>query len=220
MTSFTEISNCWRSNDSRQSVNPPINHQAVNKWINAGMKKQQKTILEYLVLSGFWQWLIYSALSYLIIRFWGNGYFAIYCIGLILLYIPFTIVFIRKFRWLRIVRYDDPGLGELNIYHVLNIQYKTLNDFYYFKKRLDWFTIPGNCFVICMIIYQYGWIPSLTQNALPGLIIFSFYLVAFVIATVMENRKHFINPIKRLNLLIREWNEEVDNEISQVKVDH
>jgi hypothetical protein len=35
----------------------------------------------------------------------------------------------------------------------------------------------------------------------------------------MENRKHFIGPINRLNLLIREWNEEVGAEMSQVKTD-
>jgi len=209
MKSFEEMQKCWRHERESTFNAAPLSVAMLTKLIRSGVKKEQKMIWEYCVASGFWQWLVYAALTHFIVRFWGDWQFMIACVAVIILYIPFTAMFIKKFRNMRMVKFNKSGLRTQDIYTTLKMQYKMLNEFFIFKKRFDWLNVPFCCFIIAMILYKYDMIPSFHENTMPGLIVFLIYALLFVIAIYVENQKRFKGPLEKMNMVIREMEENV-----------
>ena len=96
MKSFEEIQKCWKEQKGQPANAVMLSETALTKLIRSGVKKEQKLVWEYCIAAGFWQWLVYASLTHFIVRFWGDWQFMISCLAVIVLYIPFTIMFIRK----------------------------------------------------------------------------------------------------------------------------
>ena len=204
MKSFEEMQKCWRHERESTFNAAPLSEAMLTKLIRSGVKKEQKMIWEYCVASGFWQWLVYAALTHFIVRFWGDWQFMIACVAVIILYIPFTAMFIKKFRNMSILKFDKSYLQSHDIHALLKKQYKVLNEFFIFKKRFDWLNIPFCCFLIAMILYKYGLIPSIQESVITWLIVFVIYLILFVTAVYFENKKRFKTPLEKMKSVIEE----------------
>jgi len=204
MKSLEEMQKCWKEQKDIHGNALVLSDTMLTKLIRSGIKKEQKMVWEYCIASGFWQWLVYASLTHFIIRFWGDWQFMISCFAVILLYIPFTMMFIRKFRNMRMITFNKSSLQSQDIYATLKIQYKMLNDFFVFKKRFDWLNVPLCCFIIVMILYKYGMIPSFKENIGASAIIFLIYALLFIIAIYIENRKRFKVPLEKMEMVIKE----------------
>ena len=213
MKSFEEIQKCWKEQKGVSDNAVILSETALTKLIRSGVKKEQKLVWEYCIASGFWQWLVYASLTHFIIRFWGDWQFMISCLAVILLYIPFTVMFIKKFRNMRMVTFNKADLRSQNIHATLKTQYKMLHEFFSFKKKFDWLNIPFCCIMIVMILYKYGMIPSFKENIAASVSVFLVYALLFVIAIYVENGKRFKVPLQKLDMVIREMEEDKSNEV-------
>jgi hypothetical protein len=204
MKSFEEMQKNWKQGKGAAYNAVPLSEAMLTKLIRSGVKKEQKMVWEYCVASGFWQWLVYASLTHFIVRFWGDWQFVIACPAVIILYIPFTVMFIKKFKHMRILKFEKSYLQSQDIHYSLKTQYEMLKDFFVFKKRFDWVNIPFCCFLIAMILYKYGLIPSIQENIIAWLIVFVIYIILFVTATYVENKKRFKIPLEKMKSVISE----------------
>ena len=113
-------------------------------------------------------------------------------------------MFIKKFRHMRLIKFDKSYLQSQDIHASLKTQYKMLNEFFIFKKRFDWVNIPFCCFLITTILYKYGLIPSIQENMIAWLIVFVIYVILFTGAVYLENKKRFKIPLEKMKSVIRE----------------
>lgn len=207
MKSFEEIQKCWKEGRNTVPATMELSNTVLEKLIRSGVKKEQKMVWEYCVASGFWQWLIYAALTHFIVRFWGDWKFVSACAALIVLYIPFTAMFIKKFRHMRILKFNKSALLSQDIHASLTTQHKMLKDFFVFKKRFDWLNVPVCCLLIVLILHKYNVIPSFSESIAAWIVVFFLYVVLFIVAIYFENKKRFRVPLEKMEEVIREMEE-------------
>jgi hypothetical protein len=143
-------------------------------------------------------------MTHVFVRFWGDWEIMYISLAFMVLYIPFTIVFIRKFRSIKMLKFGKPGFESQDIYSTLKAQRDVLSSFYRFKKGFDMISIPASGIVITLLLEKYGLIPAIRQHVTIALVTFGITIAAFVIATVVDNKKRFKSPLKQLELVIQE----------------
>jgi len=196
MKSLDEAKKCWNAN--RELKDLPEN--ALREIVRQRVRKEKKVLFEYFWASYFWQFIIYVAMTRLIILFWGDWRVVSICFVGILIYVPFTTIFIKKFTWMA----GKTNGSSQSLYSNLKVQWDKMNDFFVFKKRFDWLGIPVSCFILTLIIFKL-WVPGGWEEHVAGaLIVYLFAIAAFLTATVMENKKKFKEPLYKLGLIIKE----------------
>lgn len=202
MKSFDEAKKCW--NENKQHEKGELQGEEVKQIIRQRIRKEKKVLFEYFWASYTWQFIIYVAMTNMIIQFWGDWKSVLICFSGILMYVPFTTVFIKKFKWMA-AKAD----GSLQSLHSrLKLQREKMNDFFVFKRRFDWLGIPLNCLIITLIIFKL-WVPGGWESHVTGaVIVYLLAITAFLIATVVENRKRFREPLYKMEGIIKEMEEE------------
>jgi len=202
MKSLDEAKKCWSESKENKQVELPGDE--VKQIIRQRIRKEKKVLFEYFWASYIWQFIIYVAMTNMIIRFWGDLRIVVVSLVGILMYIPFTIVFIKKFT-----KMSGKTNGSFqSLRSNLKLQWNKMNEFFVFKRRFDWLGIPVSCFILTVIIFKL-WVPGGWEEHLTGaLIVYLFAIIAFLIATVIENRKRFKKPLYKLSLIIKEIEEE------------
>ncbi|HEY5822873.1 MAG TPA: hypothetical protein VIT44_00815, partial [Cyclobacteriaceae bacterium] len=175
----------------------------VKQMIRQRIRREKKVLFEYFWASYAWQFIIYVATTNMIIHFWGDWKVVLVCLTGILMYVPFTTVFIKKFT-----RMAAKTNGSFqNLHSNLKLQWDKMNEFFVFKRRFDWLGIPVSCLILTLIIFKL-WVPGGWEEHLMGaLIVYLLAIAAFLLATVMENRKRFKDPLNKLSLIIKEIEE-------------
>jgi hypothetical protein len=181
-----------------------MNEMDLSKIISSRVRKEKKVLSEYFWASYIWQFLVYIAMTRLIVYFWDDWNAVLLCMGGIGVYIPFTILFIKKFKSM-MLRSDG---SASSILANLKTQCQQVTEFFIFKKRFDWLSIPFTCFLLTEIIFKL-WVTGGWKNHLAGgITTFILILAVFITATVIENDKRFKTPLLKLQSVIRDMEEE------------
>jgi hypothetical protein len=98
MENFEEIKKLWSDNKAAETCNTPVSPDYVDKLISNRIKKVKSNFREYFWTSFIYQNMVYACLAFLIVRYFSRPDIAILSAAGILLYIPFTIIFMKKFK--------------------------------------------------------------------------------------------------------------------------
>ena len=207
MESLDELKNYWQKQPQPQVT--PLNKININTAVQAGLRKERNKVRDYVWLAGFWQWFVYAALCHLLVRFWGDWQYMAWCFGGILLYIPFTWVFMRKIKAFHALGVRKKGIPLPDVRTNIKDQHAVLASFYSFKKRFDLLMIPAASFIVTITCSQFNWSPPLTDSLPVHVCIFVVTLVAFTTATYHENKKHFKAPLQNLKSIISDLEKDV-----------
>lgn len=199
MESLDDLKKYWQN--QAQLNTTTLNKGNIIQAVQTGLRKERNTVRDYVFVTGFWQWLVYAALCHLTLRFWGDWQFMACCIAGILLYIPFTWVFMQKIKAFHALGVKKPGVSPPDLSTNINAQYAVLAGFYRFKKRFDLFMIPGAGFIITLTLAQFALLPPILPMQTGHVITFFITIIAFTWATYFENKKRFIKPLQNLQAL-------------------
>jgi hypothetical protein len=202
MDTLDSIKILWQQNKDSETANyHTLNQEEMKKIINPKIKKEQRTIKEYLLGVIFWQIVVYSVLCHYIVRYWGDTQFVLSCIMGILIFVLYTVIFhknIKRLKFRSLSRQDAP-LNE--ICDDIKTQVHYVSQYFNYKKWLDLVGIPVICFVITLILLKASPIPdTLTAR----LVTFGLVFVLFVYGTYNENKKSFIRPLNNLRLILKD----------------
>jgi len=201
-TDMDELQSLWRAETGHKEADTAeMDKTGMLRIIRARVKRERNTVGRYLIGAWVWQMLIYSSLTHFIVRFWGD-WFSVSClVAGILLYVPFTV------KWARYSSSSLKGVfaamaAESTVRNRLNEERAHLAKFFSFKKRFDWVGIPLVSFLIVLIFSALSVIPVLSDNPLPGIAIGLGWCLLSFLAVRNENRKHFEDPLRRLQAII------------------
>ena len=204
METFEEIKKVWCENKFSASVNESVSSAFVNQIIAKQMKKEKRVISNYFWASFFYQNLVYGFLTFLALRYMSRTDIVFLSILGIVIYIPFTILFMRKFSTLFHSHNKESDFSNENIAFNIENTHRRLLEFFRFKKVFDWIAVPVSCFVIVsftFILYVPGGIEA---NPVPVILLFFVWLGLFVIAIRIENKRTFIGPLHELKSILDE----------------
>src|SRR4051812_8049649 len=97
MATLDELASNWRNAES-DNASQPMDKTSLQKIFRSRVKKHLREPFKYFWASLGLQILLYSMLSHVIVKNWGNSAVMSYSVACILLYIPFTIMLLRKFK--------------------------------------------------------------------------------------------------------------------------
>jgi hypothetical protein len=175
--------------------------------IRTRIRKENKIMFEYIVAIGVWHMIIYAVMTHLVVRYWGNWHIMAYALAGIVMYIPHTVVFMKRIGG-KNLRAIAPVQGAVSdIKSNLKNHYQQLSAFFRFKKKFDFIGIPLTCFIMVMLLSNLMIIPAIEKQLGVAVIFFVVYLTLFITATIVDNRKRFIQPLKQLEIVLKEMDE-------------
>jgi len=196
METLDEAKNLWQN--TNQTVEPAINKAEVENIIRARIKKEKKSAAEYFGLSFAYQILIYAFTSHLIIKYWGDGRVMVLGAAGVVLYIPLTIILMRKFN----AMFNLPAQQITDVQSNVKNQYALLGQFFNFKKRFELLSLPLTSVILTGIIFML-YVPGGVGANVGGAVITCLaMLLIYSVAAWFENKKHFVHPLNRLRYIL------------------
>ena len=98
MENFEEIKKLWGETKCADKSAKSVTSEYIDYVISKRIKKVKNNFREYFWASFFYQNLVYGCLAFLIVRYFSRPDIVILSAAGILLYIPFTVMFMKKFK--------------------------------------------------------------------------------------------------------------------------
>src|SRR4051812_30868293 len=97
MSTLDELKKDW-SDERSATQGEAFSRESLQKIFRSRVNKHLRAPFRYFWASFAMQILLYSLLSHVIVKNWGNQSVLLYSIACIVFYIPFTIVLLKKFK--------------------------------------------------------------------------------------------------------------------------
>jgi hypothetical protein len=205
MENFDEIKKLWSENKDAEKFNTPVSQDYADELISNRIKKVKSNFREYFWTSFIYQNLVYACLAFLIVRYISRPDIAILSASGILLYVPFTIVFMKKFKSAFLLNKEGVAFSNDNVYLNIKNSYTRISEFFRFKKRFDWVIVPLNCVLIVVINFILFVPGGIMANITAGILLLIIWLAIFIIAIRIENKKKFSEPLHQLESILDDF---------------
>jgi hypothetical protein len=182
MASSSEIESVWKEAKAREAAPAPLGGQDLQAIISSRVRKELKTVSQFVWAAIVYQIILYSFLAHTLIREWGDIRIVLLCFGGLALYIPLTIALVDRAR----ILFGRPSEGAPDVFHRVQSEYARLADFFRFKKRLDWIGVPVSCAIIVLVTFTLFVNGGVARNPLAGLALFALWVGMSVIAIHAE----------------------------------
>jgi hypothetical protein len=202
MASSNGIENVWKEGKAREADPAPLTGKDLQAIIASRVRKEFKTVSEFVWAAIVYQIILYSFLAYTFIRHWGDMRIMLLCLAGGACYIPLTVALIRRIGTLFRRPSEAPGSSVPDVFRKVEGEYARLADFFAFKKRMDWIGVPVSCAIIVLVTFTLFVKGGVEGNPLGGLVVFAVWVGLSLIAIHAENKKRFISPLRQLELVL------------------
>ena len=202
MTPNNEIENVWKEAKAREAAPAPITGKDLQAIISSRVRKELKTVSQFVWAAIVYQIILYSFLTHTLVRYWGDMQIMLLCFAAGAFYIPLTIALVRKVRTLYGRSAAKPGSPVPDVFLKVESEYTRLADFFQFKKRMDWIGVPVSCAIIVLVTFTLFVRGGVEGNPVAGLAFFALWVGMSLIAIHAENGKRFISPLRHLKQVL------------------
>lgn len=204
MSTLNELKKGWPTNPPTSLGTPHYDQAALLAITRARSARQVNRAIQYFWASLTLQIIVYGLLSYVFVRSWGATDIQWLCFLGVSLYLPFTVVLMRRFK--RIAR-ARPGHREnsFSIQARIQQQYNNLKGFYRFKQSYEYGLIPLITALGVYLIFRIYVPGGVSQHLTGATITFLLFLLACGWAIIRENYYHFKQPLGDLEKVLDEF---------------
>lgn len=202
MSTLDEIKKNWDNNTTASGQH--YDHAAMQKIYKSRVNKHLRAAMQYFWASFALQIIVYALLSHVLIKYWSDTETLLYGIGGVLLYIPFTVTLMRKFKRMAIVKPREGHTG-VSLYQYVLEQHALLSGFFTFKKRYELVLIPLSAAIGVFLTFKLFVPGGVLQHMSGAAITFAITIASCVAAIVAENKKSFEQPLHQLSEILREF---------------
>jgi hypothetical protein len=202
MATSNEIENVWKEGKAGEANPAPLTGKDLQAIISSRVRKELKTVSEFVWAAIVYQIILYSFLSHTFIRHWGDMQIMLLCLAGGACYIPLTVALVRRVRTLYRHPSEAPGSPVPDVFRKVEGEYARLADFFQFKKRMDWIGVPVSCATIVLVTFTLFVEGGIEGNPLGSLVVFAVWVGLSLIAIHAENKKRFISPLRHLELVL------------------
>ncbi|GAB3285030.1 hypothetical protein GCM10027347_62100 [Larkinella harenae] len=202
MSAIDDLKNQWNQANPVPAILPSYDPSALEGIVRTRARHQINRAMQY-----FWgaltlQIIVYALFSHAWIRLWDQPHIQWLCLAGILLYLPFTIRLLKKFK--QIARTTSTSTTVQNR---IQDQYLSLVSFYRFKRRYEYVLIPTST-ALCLFLLFKLFVPGdLHHYTTVAAVLYGLTLLSCIWAIRRENRNHFERPIEGLQQLLAEFNQ-------------
>jgi len=202
MALSNEIENVWKEGKAREAGPAPLTGKDLRTIIASRVRKEFKTVSQFVWAAIVYQIVLYSFLTHTFIRHWGDMQIMLLCLAGGACYVPLTVALIRRIKTLYRRPSEAPGSPVPDVFHKVECEYVRLADFFQFKKRMDWIGVPVSCVIIVLVTFTLFVEGGVERNPLAGLAFFALWVGMSLLAIHAENRKRFISPLRNLEQVL------------------
>jgi hypothetical protein len=200
METLDELKREW---SQTPAVPEAYDQASINTIVKSRVHKHAKASMQYFWASFALQILVYSLLSHVIIKNFSDINIIIPALAGILLFLPFTVVLMRKFKRFAIA--DIKGAGMFSIHEYILKQRELLQSFFLFKKRYELILIPLSSAIGVLLTFNL-YIPGGVGEHLFGTALtYALTLLSCYLAIRNENKKSFVQPLQQLDMILSEY---------------
>lgn len=208
MLTFEDLKKRWEENQDPGANPAAYDRYTLDKIVRARTKKHMNQVMQYFWASFCLQVLVYAMLCAAMVKYGGNLETLLFCIAGVLLFLPFTIMLMKKFKAMAITKPavknegEDPGA---TLYNYALRQHNLLQSFYKFKKRYELILVPLSSAIGVFLVFKL-FVPGGAmqyQEAATGIFIVT--IVSCFAAIYMENKKSFEQPLQQLREILEEF---------------
>ena len=202
MATNNEIDNVWKEGKAREASLAPLTTKELQAIISSRVRKELKTVSQFVWAAIAYQIILYSFLTHTLIRHWGEMRIVVLCLAGAAFYIPLTVALIRRVRTLCRHPSEAPGSVVPDLLHKVQGEHARLADFFQFKKRMDWIGVPVSCAIIVLVTFTLFVKGGIEGNPRAALTFFALWVGMSLIAIQSENRKRFVSPLLHLDQVL------------------
>jgi len=204
MEDSNQIENVWKEGKTHELGPAPLTGEDLRVIISSRVRKELKTVSQFVGAAIVYQITLYSFLMHTLIRHWGNMRIMLLCLAGGAFYIPLTVALLRRVRRLYRRPSEASGSPVPDVFHKVEDEYARLADFFRFKKRMDWIGVPVSCAIIVLVTFTLFVEGGVQRNPLAGLALFALWVGMSLAAIRAENRKRFVSPLRNLEQVLRD----------------
>ncbi|HET6541372.1 MAG TPA: hypothetical protein VFG46_12860 [Chryseolinea sp.] len=207
MSTIEELKKMWGANPETTQAYKPYDHKTLENIIKSRTKKNMKKSMHYFWGAFFLQILVYALLSHVILKYGADTTTLFAGIAGMLLYLPFTILLMKKFKQMAILKPAQGNSGRTLFQYILQ-QRALLQSFYTFKKRYELLLIPLSTGIGVFLTFKLFVPGGIEENPTGAIITFLITVAGMVASIRLENKKSFEQPLNDLNRLLDEFQAE------------
>ena len=203
MSTISDFRCLWQKNNPDAGSHKALDSHGLAQIVRTRTRKHLNVVMRYFWASFALQLLVYALLSHTIIKYGGDWQILMAGIAGIILFIPFTVVLMVKFKAMAVTRLRDKPSGASIHAHVAR-QYELLASFFRFKKYYELLLIPIATAIGTFLTFKL-YVPGgvfAYQGA--AWLIFGVALIGCIAAIKKENKKSFEQPLKELRQIKEE----------------
>jgi hypothetical protein len=206
MTTLEELKKKWEENQSTPSV--AYDSFALEKIFKSRVKKHTNRAMQYFWASFALQILVYALLSHVIVKYWSDTEMVLFSLGGVLLFLPFTIMLMKKFKRIATTKLSANGNTGTSLHQYVLQHHALLRSFYNFKKRYELVLIPLSSAIGIFLTFKL-YVPGGVEQHPAGAVV-TFVITLFSCATAIysENKKSFEQPLSQLRQILNEFKSE------------
>lgn len=206
MNTLEEFRKNWSKDNPVLTGKKLDDRNTLMRIINSRVKKHMKSALQYFWTSLTLQVIVYTMLCVVIIKYHKDpGILAMGITG-VLIYIPFTAMFVKKFRYLVMMAPEGNTVSSLYAYTYRH--YNLVYGFYRFKKRYESALIPVSAIIGIVITFNLFVPGGIVAHPAGALVSLAITLLSCAWSVYSENKKNFEAPLERLNTILEEFRNE------------
>jgi hypothetical protein len=204
MSTLDELKKNWNQDPQVSGSARAYDSVTLENAVKARIKKHTGMSMKYFWASFTLQIIVYSLLSHVIIRYWQNTETVLYSLGGILVSLPFTIMLMKKFKALALIRIQ-PGTS---LHDYVLKKHDLLLSFYKFKRWYEFVLIPLSTAIGVVIVFNLYVPGGVWQHLTGAAITFAITIISCAFAIVSENKKSFEQPLHELHEILNEFKRE------------
>lgn len=202
MDDINHFDELWGDGDVREPSLSPLSPQDLHRIVSSRVRRERRIVSQFVWAAVLYQIVLYSFLTHVMVRRWGDERILLLCLSGVALYIPITSALIRRVRALCRPMSSMVGSQVSDILHNVENEYARLADFYKFKKRVDWIGVPVSCAIIVVVTFSLFVKGGVMGNPSGSVVVFLLWLGMSLIAILAENKKRFLSPLRHLELVL------------------
>ncbi len=180
----------------------------LEKIFKSRVSKHTNASMQYFWASFTLQIIVYSLLCHVIVKYWGDTNILWLSIAGILLYVPFTVMLMQKFKQMASAKFIEGADIETSMQQYASVQYGLLKKFYRFKKRYELMLIPLSAAIGVLIMFKLYVPGGITSHPIAASVAFAITIMSCEIAIRSENIKSFEQPLAKLKSILDEFTRE------------
>jgi hypothetical protein len=196
-----DINACWQRGKAKEAA-PGITSNDLRSITASRVRKQFKTVAGFVWASVVHQIILYSFLSYTLVRNWGNTPIMLLCLAGAAVYVPLTAMLLRRARALYSGTSDAASTATADIGRYVRGERERLADFFRFKRRMDFIGVPVSCAIVVFVTFTLFVSGGVMAYPIASAVVFTIWIGMSAVAVCAENGKRFAAPLKHLEQVL------------------